>query len=240
MDLRHKVAILTGASGGVGQTLASALAQQQAALALIGRNQRNLECVAAKLSPATTVKCYCADLACEQQIEAAARSLAKDFATADILIHAAGITTLGSVESGSKEDLDSNYRVNVRAPYLLTRALLPRLKQSKGQIVFLNSTAGLQARAELTQYAASKHALKALADGLRDEVNASGVRVLSLFLGRTATPMQAWTCRQEGREYHPELLIQPDDVASVVLNALLLPRTAEVTEIRMRPLAKSY
>lgn len=240
MDLRHKVAILTGASGGVGQTLASALAQQQAALALIGRNQRNLEDVAAKLSPATTVKSYRADLACEQQIEAAAAAVIKDFPTADILIHAAGITTLGSVESSSKEDLDSNYHVNVRAPYLLTRALLPRLKQSKGQIVFLNSTAGLQARAELTQYAASKHALKALADGLRDEVNASGVRVLSLFLGRTATPMQAWTCKQEGREYHPELLIQPEDVASVVINALLLPRTAEVTEIRMRPLAKSY
>ncbi|HET7750011.1 MAG TPA: SDR family NAD(P)-dependent oxidoreductase [Terriglobales bacterium] len=240
MDLRHKVAILTGASGGVGQTLASALAQQQAALALIGRNQRNLEDVAAKLSPATTVKSYRADLACEQQIEAAAAAVIRDFPTADILIHAAGITTLGSVESSSKEDLDSNYHVNVRAPYLLTRALLPRLKQSKGQIVFLNSTAGLQARAELTQYAASKHALKALADGLRDEVNASGVRVLSLFLGRTATPMQAWTCKQEGREYHPELLIQPEDVASVVINALLLPRTAEVTEIRMRPLAKSY
>lgn len=240
MDLRHKVAILTGASGGVGQTLASALAQQQAALALIGRNQRNLEDVAAKLSPATTVKSYRADLACEQQIEAAAAAVIKDFPTADILIHAAGVTTLGSVESSSKEDLDSNYHVNVRAPYLLTRALLPRLKQSKGQIVFLNSTAGLQARAELTQYAASKHALKALADGLRDEVNASGVRVLSLFLGRTATPMQAWTCKQEGREYRPELLIQPEDVASVVINALLLPRTAEVTEIRMRPLAKSY
>jgi short-subunit dehydrogenase len=240
MDLRQKVAILTGASGGVGQALASALAQQQAALALIGRNPRNLECVAAKLSPATTVKSYCADLSCEQQIEAAAAAIAKDFDTADILIHAAGVTTLGSVESGSQQDLDSNYRVNLRAPYLLTRALLPRLKQSQGQIVFLNSTAGLQARGELTQYAASKHALKALADGLRDEVNPSGVRVLSLFLGRTATPMQAWTCKQEGREYHPELLIQAEDVASVIINALLLPRTAEVTEIRMRPLAKSY
>ena len=82
--------------------------------------------------------------------------------------------------------------------------------------------------------------MKALAEGLREEVNPSGVRVLSLFLGRTATPMQAWTYEQEGREYRPELLMQPADVASVVLNALLLPRTAEVTEIRMRPLVKSY
>lgn len=239
MDLRHQVAIVSGASGGIGQALALALGQQGAKLALIGRNKHNLDSVAAKLQ-AGAARCYCADLGNDQELEATANALVKDFARVEILIHAAGVTTLGGVEGSRKEDMDANYRVNLRAPYLLTQALLPALKQSRGQIVFINSTAGLQARARLTQYAASKHALKAFADGLRDEVNQDGVRVLNLFLGRTATPMQAWTCRQEGRQYRPELLIQPEDVASVVVNALLLPRTAEVTEIRMRPLAKSY
>jgi NADP-dependent 3-hydroxy acid dehydrogenase YdfG len=239
MDLRHQVAILTGASGGIGQALALALGQQGAALALIGRDKRKLDSLAAKLQNGAT-RCYSTDLGDDQELEATANALGKDWASVDILIHAAGVTTLGPVESSRKEDLDANYRINVRAPYLLTQALLPALKKNKGQIVFINSTAGLQARGELTQYAASKHALKAVADGLRDEVNQSGVRVLNLFLGRTATPMQALTCRQEGRQYRPELLIQPEDVASVVVNALLLPRTAEVTEIRMRPLAKSY
>jgi NADP-dependent 3-hydroxy acid dehydrogenase YdfG len=240
MDLRHQVVILTGASGGIGQALAAALANQRATLALIGRNREALNSVTGKLSQQTAVRYYCADLSRDEELETTVDALAKDFHGIDILIHAAGVTTLGSVENSRKEDLDTNYRINVRVPYLLTRAVLPQLKSNHGQVVFINSTAGLQSRRQLTQYAASKHALKAVADGLREEVNPSGVRVLSLFLGRTATPMQAWTCNQEGREYRPQLLLQPEDVASVVVHSLLLPRTAEITEIRMRPLTKSY
>jgi short-subunit dehydrogenase len=110
----------------------------------------------------------------------------------------------------------------------------------KGQIVFLNSTAGLRARANASQYAATKHALKAVADSLREEVNPAGVRVLSLFLGRTATPMQASVFAAERREYNPGILMQPEDVAEVVVNALALSRRAEITEITMRPAIKSY
>jgi NADP-dependent 3-hydroxy acid dehydrogenase YdfG len=73
---------------------------------------------------------------------------------------------------------------------------------------------------------------------VHDEVNANGVRVLSAFLGRTATPMQAAIHEVESRAYHPELLMQPEDVAAVVINALSLPRSAEVTDIRIRPLRK--
>src|SRR5207249_1460435 len=98
----------------------------------------------------------------------------------------------------------------------------------------------LRAGAKASQYASTKHALKALADSLRDEVNAAGIRVMSLFLGRTASPMQAMVHAMEHRKYSPELLIQPEDVAAVVINALTLPRTAEVTEVSMRPCMKSY
>ena len=143
MNLRHQVAVISGASGGIGQALASALAQQHATLALLGRNRHKLDCVAAKLSPATTVRCYGADLASDQQLKATAETLFHDFQSIDILIHAAGVTSRGSVEQGQGLDLDANYRVNVRAPYILTQAMLPALKKSKGQIVFVNSTAGL-------------------------------------------------------------------------------------------------
>jgi len=64
------------------------------------------------------------------------------------------------------------------------------------------------------------------------------VRVLSVFLGRTATPMQVAVHKMEGKAYHPERLLQPEDVASVVINALSLPRTTEVTDISIRPLVK--
>jgi NADP-dependent 3-hydroxy acid dehydrogenase YdfG len=90
------------------------------------------------------------------------------------------------------------------------------------------------------QYASTKHALKAVADSLRAEVDAEGVRVLSVYPGRTATPMQASVHEREGMAYIPERLMQPEDVAGVVINALCLPRTAEVTDIHIRPFVKPF
>jgi len=99
-----------------------------------------------------------------------------------------------------------------------------------------DSASGLKARARarVGQFAATQHAMEAIADSLPEEVNADGIRVLSIFWGRTATP---WT---EGKAYRPELLVQPKDVAAMILHALTVPRTAEVTEISMRRLYKSY
>jgi short-subunit dehydrogenase len=97
---------------------------------------------------------------------------------------------------------------------------------------------GLAAAAGVSQYSATKHALKALADSLREELNGVGVRVLSVYLGRTATPMQAQLSMEEGLEYHPERLIQPSQVAASVVGALALGREAEVTDIRIRPMLK--
>jgi len=144
------------------------------------------------------------------------------------------------VESAELADFDSQYRCNARAPYRLTQLLLPMLKQSAGQVVFINSTAGLLARANAVAYAAAKHALKAVADGLREEVNANGIRVTTVFLGRTATPMQEKIFRAEARAYRGELLLQPEQVAEMVVHILCLPRTAEVTDITIRPALKSY
>jgi len=158
----------------------------------------------------------------------------------DILVHSAGVISLGQVETTSVKDFDWQYSVNVRAPYILTQALLSMIRACQGQIVFINSTAGRIAAAGVSQYAATKHAFKALADSLRGEVNGDGIRVLSVFVGRTATPMQAAVHEMEGRPYHPERLLQPEDVAAVVINALSLPRSAEVTDISIRPLTKSY
>jgi NADP-dependent 3-hydroxy acid dehydrogenase YdfG len=123
---------------------------------------------------------------------------------------------------------------------MLTQKLLPLLKKPRGQIVFINSSLGLNARANAGHYSATQHAFKALADSLRDEVNGDDVRVLSIFLGRTATPLMQALYAKEGRPYQPELLLQPADVASVVLNTLTLPWTAEVTSIIIRPMQKSY
>ena len=105
--------------------------------------------------------------------------------------------------------------------------------------MFINSTQGLRAAAGVGQYAATKHALKAVADSLREEVNAQGIRVMSIFLGRTATELQRAVFALEGRPYPPERLIQPADVAEVVLSLLQLSRTCEVTDIVLRPMHKT-
>jgi short-subunit dehydrogenase len=111
---------------------------------------------------------------------------------------------------------------------------------SRGQIVFVNSSAGLSAsRPETGQYAATKHALRAIADALRAEVNPMGVRVLSMYLGRTATPMQKALFKQAKRTYVGARLLQPQDVAAMVVSALSLARTAEVTDIMIRPAIKT-
>jgi NADP-dependent 3-hydroxy acid dehydrogenase YdfG len=94
-------------------------------------------------------------------------------------------------------------------------------------------------RPEVGQYAATQHGLKAIADSLREEVNPYGIRVLSIYPGRTATPLQKRLHEAEGKLYRPEALLQPSDIASVVIHSLALPKTAEVTDIHIRPMIKT-
>jgi NADP-dependent 3-hydroxy acid dehydrogenase YdfG len=239
--IENHVAVVTGASQGIGRAIALGLAAQRVRLFLVGRNSTTLHEVAElahKSSPVVVV--HAIDLVSDGAVTDIAKNISQKFGGLDVLIHCAGIYSMGDLQSASVDDFDRVYRTNVRMPYLLTQSLLPMLKRRKGQIGFINSSQGLQARARVGQYAASQHALKAIADSLREEVNSDGVRVFSVYPGRTATPrMEAMFTMQE-REYKPELLLQPEDIAEVVINTLMMPLTAEVTNITIRPLIKSY
>jgi NADP-dependent 3-hydroxy acid dehydrogenase YdfG len=230
-----QIAVVTGASSGIGKAIALGLAAQGITLCLLGRD---LETLNAIVQSAPDSKSYQVELTQDEDILNLTTSIQQDFGQVDILIHCAGIFSMGTTETSSIKEFDRQYHTNVRAPYLLTQTLLPMLKARQGQIVFVNSSAGLNARGSVGQYAATKHALKAIADSLREEVNAHQIRVISVFPGRTATPMQAIIHQMEGKPYHPANLMQPEDVASAVINALTLPRTAEVTDINIRPFAK--
>jgi NADP-dependent 3-hydroxy acid dehydrogenase YdfG len=181
-----------------------------------------------------------ADLADDQSVADLALTIDREFGGLDILVHSAGEYGRGTVETASVADFDKHYRANVRAQYLLTQTVLPLLKRAQGQIIFINSSQGLAASAETVQYAATMHAMKGVAEGIRAAVNAAGIRVTTLFLGRTATPRVEGIFEAEGKPYHPELLMQPEDVAHAVLAALELPATAEITSITIRPMLKSY
>ena len=234
-----QIAVVTGASSGIGKAITLALAKHGATVCLVGRNLRALESVADSVRMmASQALCYAADLTVDEDIWQLRERIRQDFEYVDILLHSAGFISLGVIETASLKDFDRHFRTNVRGPYALTQALLPMLKVRQGQIVFINSSAALNARANVGQYAASKHALKAIADCLREEVNADGIRVLSVYPGRTATPMQALVHELEGRVYDPSKFMQPEDVASVVVSALSLPRSAEVTDLHVRPMQK--
>jgi NADP-dependent 3-hydroxy acid dehydrogenase YdfG len=236
---QDRVAMITGASGGIGGAIALALAEKRSRLYLLGRNENALKKIAqtaGKLSP--QVVTFVADFTKDQDLDRVVDDFDSKFEHLDMMIHNAGSFTMAPMEQSSIQDLDDQYQVNVRAPYFITQRFLTKLKESNGQIAFVNSTVGADARAGVGQYAASKHALKALADSLREEVNPFGIRVLTIFLGRTATAMQREVHRMENKPYHPETLIQPEDVASVILNTFALPRTSEITEIKIRPLKK--
>lgn len=236
---QDRVAVVTGASSGVGKALALELAAQGATVCLVARNLPKLQAALDDVECGRErLRAFPADITEEDQITELATHVERDFGHVDILVHSAGVISLGPVESASADDLDSQYRCNVRGPYLLTQALLPFLRARRGQVVFINSSAGKAAQANVGQYAASKHALSALADSLRAEVNGDGVRVLSVYLGRTATPMQQRIHQLEGRTYRSERLIHPDEVAALLVNLLNVQQTAEITEITLRPMLK--
>ena len=235
-----QTAVITGASSGIGHAIALALAAGGARLCLVGRRPPALAAFK-RAGPAGDAGAltYTADLAIESEIRACSEALQREVGTIDILVHSAGIIASGAIATTPVDELDRQYRVNLRAPYVLTQCLLPLLDSRQGQIVFINSSIYQNARALVGPYAASKYALKALADSLRLEVNPRGLRVLSIFPGRTASPMQAAVHAGEGRCYQPERLLQPADVAASVVQALALPRTAEVTDIHIRPFQNS-
>lgn len=230
---------MTGASSGIGKAIATGLTAKGASLGLVGRNVDELENLAVSLKTGSSrVQLYQVDLSLDDDIEKLRKHIENDFGRLDILVHSAGVLSIAPLESARISDFDWQYRINIRAPSLLTQTVLPLLKTQKGQIVFINSSVGLVSKKNVSQYAATKHALKALADSLRDEVNPLGIRVLSIFPGRTATPMQKMIFGWEGKDYPVDRLLQPHDVASIIIHALSLPRTAEVTNISIRPMAK--
>jgi NADP-dependent 3-hydroxy acid dehydrogenase YdfG len=233
---RNQIALVTGAGTGIGRALALELAAQGASTALVGRRTEPLEAVRAEIeAKGGAARVFSVDVGDQSQLEALAAALRQAYRQLDLLVHAAGVLRFGAIAEVSAAAFDEQYRTNCRGPFVLTQLLLPELKARSGQVAFINSSAGITAKANVGPYCATKHALKALADSLREEVNCDGVRVLSVYCGRTATQMQQELTAAEQRPYRPDRLMQPADVARITIAALGLPRTAEVTDIHLRP-----
>lgn len=236
MDFEGKTAVITGASSGIGHAIALDLLRRRTTVHLLGRTLDPLpEIDAVAAENGAGVHRHRLDLGDEDQIVRRIHDLTTSLSSLDFLIHSAGTIRLGKTEDMSPDDFDLQFRVNVRAPFLLTRGLLPLSKAARGQIVFINSSAAHHSTPNIAPYAASKAALRALADCMREEVKHDGIRVISIYPGRTASRMQEAVHRWESKEYEPEALLQPSDVSAAVMTALAAPLTAETTDIHIRP-----
>ena len=232
-------ALVAGGSQGIGRAIALALAARHHEVWIVARRPEPLAAVVDEVrSRGGRAEGRSLDLTDDEQRAALVAEVAERPEGLDVLVHSAGTIARGDVADAPVSDFDRQYQANVRAPFAITQALLPSLVRAKGQVVFVNSSAGLAASANAAQYGATMHALRALASVVRDEVNEAGVRVTSVYPGRTATPRQALIHEWEGKEYRPERLLQPEDVAAIVVAALDLPRTAEVTDIAIRAMTK--
>lgn len=221
--------LVTGATGGIGAAIVDLLLEREHTVIAAGRDAGRL---AARFPSARHLA---VDLGDPATIEAALGGLVPAVDHLDSLVHCAGVGELGTVAETDVATWQRSLLVNTVAPAELTRLLLPALRAARGHVVMVNSGQGLSVRAGWTPYAASKFALRALADGLRAEEHGNGVRVTSVFPGRTDTEMQRRVRRVEGGAYEPDQYLDPRSVALTVLTALEAGRDAEITELTVRP-----
>lgn len=221
--------LLTGAGSGIGAELARRLHARGEALVLVARSRQRAEDLEREYAGCRTLV---ADLAEPGTLNGAGRLVDGPL---DSVVHLAGVVDLGPVSRLRLQEWQAQLDVNLTSPAVLTRELLPHLREARGTVVFVNSGAGLNAHPQWSAYAASKHGLKALADSLRGEEHEHGVRVTSVYPGRTASPMQAKVHEQEGKDYDADAWIQPDTVADAILHVLDLPRDATIPDLSVRP-----
>ncbi|WP_105565075.1 SDR family oxidoreductase [Microbacterium halophytorum] len=224
MTTNAPVAIVTGATGGMGREIVRDLAADHHVIA-VGRNTERL----AELAESTGADTWAADIA---EPEALAERIAA-LDRVDVLAHVAAIAHPLAVAEATREEWDAHFAINVTAPALLTRAALPALRRSSGTVVFIGSGASTRPVPGSAVYAASKHALKGLADTLRIDEEPHRVRVATVSPGQTDTEMLRAMVPEAS--YTPDRYVRPDSVAAAVRFVIDAPADVHITDLPVRP-----
>ncbi len=228
------LALVTGASRGIGAAIARAIAPTHRVL-LGGRDQRALDELAATLPDARP---FAVDLTDPQSLLAATE--AQGVQSLDVLVHSAGVVTIAPLDRTPVQVWRQTLDLNVIAVAELTRVLLPALRVAHGQVVLINSGAGMRVNPNWGSYGASKFALRGYAEALRAEEQPNGVRVTSIYPGRTATDMQRDVRAAEDGDYDPDDYLRPETVAEAVLFALRTPPDGHLTDLTLRPTRQRF
>lgn len=233
MDLSGALSVVTGATEGIGRSIAFSFGRAGARVALCARTAAN---VAATVAELRAMGCDAIGQACdvgdEGSVARFAAFVARERGAAAVLVNNAGIGRFAPLAELSLADWDLTMATNLRSLFLVTRAFLPALVGSHGAIVNIASLAGRNGFEGGTAYCASKHAVLGFSKALMLEVRKQGVRVIAVCPGSVATPFMDKQTRM-----HPnrERVLRPEDVAQAVAAALSLPDHAMLSELDLRP-----
>ena len=239
MDTSRGLAIVTGASRGIGRALAIGLAEAGYKLALVARDGAALNGVRAEIQgfdPGIAASCHPLDVTDAAAVRDLVAGLSAEHEAIDVLVNNAGQFRPGSIEA-DVEDLDAVVGTNLKGAFLMLKAVVPVMKaQKRGHIINLSSIAGKWGYAGYGIYAASKFALQGLSESLYKEMLEHGVKVTAICPNWVATEFAA----AAGGALPPEDMIQLDDLVSTVSWLLSLSRAACPREVVIDCMAHPY
>lgn len=233
MELNAKVAVVTGASKGIGSAIAQTLAREGARVVLAARNAALLQSVQQQIEASGgTAIAIPTDVTSEHSVKNLVTETLRLYGTVDILVNNAGVGLFSSVVETSADAYEKMMNVNLKGVFLCCKEVLPTMTARKrGEIISIASLAGKNSFAGGSVYSASKWGLIGFSRSLMLEVRDHNIRVVTICPGSVNT--------QFGQKNRDEpTIIQPADVAETVLFALTMPERVNVSEIDIRPTIK--
>jgi NAD(P)-dependent dehydrogenase (short-subunit alcohol dehydrogenase family) len=230
--LASQVAMVTGASRGIGRAISVALAQEAATVVLSARSVKKLQETAEQVTEAGgKAEIVVTELAEEESIKNLVKVTGDKFGRLDILVNNAGVTHSAKLEQTVTEDWERCMLVNARAPFILCREALGLLQKSKaGYIINIASVVGVKGYPLQSAYTSSKHALRGMTISLAEELRGSNIRVHLLCPGGVDTEL----VQQVRPDIKKDALIQPEEIAELVLYLVTHRGNAVIDELRIR------
>jgi 3-oxoacyl-[acyl-carrier protein] reductase len=231
-NLDSKVALVTGAGRGIGKAVSCSLAKAGCRVVLAARTREQIEAVQKEiLSQGGDALAVPADLTVDEDIQRLVEESQVKWGAVDILINNAGWGKRAPVVSASLTDWDQTFRLNLRAPMVLAKALLPSMiVKREGAVINIGSVSGKTGEANGAAYSASKFGLIGFTQSLYEEVREHGIKVAVILPGFVDTPLIP-----PNRQLDRSRMIQADDIARTILFVLTSPATCCPVEITVRP-----
>jgi NADP-dependent 3-hydroxy acid dehydrogenase YdfG len=240
--LAGKVALVTGASSGIGEATALALADAGATVAIAARRSDRLEALAKRiLDQGGKVLAITANVSDESQVRAMVQKTHVEYGRVDVLVNNAGVMLLGMIDGANTEDWRRMINTNVLGLMYATHAVLPIMKaQGTGHIVNISSVAGRFANAGTGVYNATKWAVGAFSESLRKEVYQNNIRVTIIEPGLVATELPQHItdlgAKERAQQFYGSVkTLESEDIAAAIAYAVTQPPHVNVNEILIRP-----